>query len=295
MRSIFAALSLSCAAINLNAQTGLLVVAHGAGPGWNAKVRETVAQIQWKNGPVTVAFLMGPEAETAGWETGVKQLVTGGAREIVAVPLMVSTHGSHVRQIEYYAGVRSSMPEDLMSHDHNMAHTPPPVPVRVTGALDAAPELGVALAERWKALSERDRARPVMLVAHGPSDELEARAWVRNIASAASVLTLAGLRRPAEVALLKDDAPAEVRATAISDMRQRLVALSADVHDSVVVLPVLISAGPLVDITIPADLKDMPIRYSRTSLAPSAALARWIERVAASTADSSMDKLSLGQ
>lgn len=293
MRSLFVALTLSSTiAVSANAQTGLLVVAHGAGPEWNAKVRETVAQVQWKNGPLAVAFLMGPEADSSGWDAGVKALVQGGAKEIVAVPLMVSTHGGHVRQIEYYAGLRTSLPEELMNHgDHPMNHGAPPVPIRVTTALDAAPELGVALAERWQGLTARDRQRPVVLVAHGPSDAEEARAWVRNITSAASVLPLAGLQQPVEVALLKDDAPAEVRATAISDMRRRITALAAAAHDSVVVLPVLISSGPIIDVTIPTDLKDMPIRYSRTALAPLPALARWIERVAQSTPD----KLSLAQ
>lgn len=293
MRSLLAALTLSATlAASATAQTGLLVVAHGAGAEWNAKVRETVAQVQWKNGPLAVAFLMGPEAASSGWDAGVRALVQSGATEIVAVPLMVSTHGGHVRQIEYYAGLRSTLPEELMNHgDHPIPHGGPPVPIRVTTALDAAPELGVALAERWQGLTARDRQRPVMLVAHGPSDEEEARAWVRNISSAASVLPLAGLRQPVEVALLKDDAPADVRAAAISDMRQRIAALATAARDSVVVLPVLISSGPMIDVTIPTDLKDLPIRYSRTALAPLPALARWIERVA----ESAPDKLSLAR
>jgi sirohydrochlorin ferrochelatase len=285
VRALFAFLTLSTSfAVAASAQTGLLVVAHGADSVWNAKVRETVAQVQWKDGPVAVAFLMGPEATSGGWETGVNSLVKRGAKEIVAVPLMVSSHGGHFRQIEYYAGLRASLPEGLMNHgDHPMPHSAPPVPVRVTSALDAAPELGVALAERWQALSDRDHHRPVMLVAHGPSDEEEARAWVRNIASAARVLPLAGLQQPVEVALLKDDAAPAVRAAAVNDMRQRILALSSAANDSVVVLPVLISTGPILDTKIPADLKDLPVSYSRTALTPLPALARWIERIAEST------------
>jgi len=261
-------------------------VAHGAGAEWNARVRETVAQVHWLNGPVTVAFLMGPEAATAGWEAGLSGLVKAGAKEVVAVPLMVSTHGSHVRQIEYYAGLRGALPAELTAHGgHGAPHALPPVPVRVTSALDAAPELGVALAERWRGLEPRDRERPVMLVAHGPSDDQEARAWVRNLASAASVLPLAGLKHPVEVALLRDDAAAPIRAAAVADMRRRITALSGEAGDSVVVLPVLISSGPIIDVTIPTDLKGMPVRYSRAPLAPLAPLARWIERIAESTPD----------
>jgi hypothetical protein len=42
------------------AQSGILLVAHGASPEWNAQVRETLSQVRW-NGPTAVAFLMGNE------------------------------------------------------------------------------------------------------------------------------------------------------------------------------------------------------------------------------------------
>lgn len=275
----------------IQAQTGLLVVAHGAGPEWNAKVRETVAQVDWRQGPVSVAFLMGPEATTAGWDAGVDSLLRAGATEIVAVPLMVSTYGGHVRQIEYYAGLRPNLPEELAQHASHSRHRRAPVPMRVTGALDAAPELGVALAERWRALEPGDRNRPVLLVAHGPSDDNQAQAWIRNLTSAASVLPLAGLAQPFVIALLRDDAAPEVRAAAVAEMREKIERLSRSARDSVVVLPVLISSGPILETKIPADLQGLPVRYSRTPLAPLPALARWIERMAAS----SNARLSLAQ
>jgi sirohydrochlorin ferrochelatase len=226
---------------------------------------------------------MGAEAITAGWDAGIDSLVRAGVSEIVAVPLMVSTHGGHIRQIEYYAGLRPDLPAELAQHASHSTHARAPVPVRVTRALDAAPELGVALAERWRALEPRDRKRPVVLVAHGPSDDSEAQAWIRNLTSAASVLPLAGLIQPFTIALLRDDAPPEVRAAAVADMREKIEQLSRSAQDSVVVLPVLISSGPILDTRIPADLQGLPVRYSRTPLAPLPALARWIERVAASS------------
>jgi hypothetical protein len=66
-------------------------------------------------------------------------------------------------------------------------------------------------------------------------------------------------------------------------MREKIERLSQSSKDSVVVLPVLISSGPILDTKIPADLQGLPVRYSRTPLAPLSALARWIERVAASS------------
>jgi sirohydrochlorin cobaltochelatase len=272
------ALSLLTAS-SLSAQTGLLIVAHGAGADWNGKVREVTQQVSWRHGPVATAFLMGPEAHDSGWENGVQRLVKSGAKQIIAVPLMVSTYGAHVRQMQFYAGLLDAMPAGLEAHDHGAPAGKPPVPIRLTSGLDASPELGLAFAQRWGDLSPVDRRRPVMLVAHGPSDSVDAGYWTRNLLAAASVLRAAGLSQDIRVGLLKDDAPAEVRAAAVAEMRDTIAVLATRAKDSVVVLPVLISSGPLLNTTVPGDLRDLPIRYVRLPLAPLPVLARWIERM----------------
>lgn len=259
------------------AQTGLLVVAHGASPGWNDGVRKVVAQVQW-HGPVATAFLMGGEAETSGWAQGVAALVREGAKAIVVVPLMVSSHGGHYRQIRFYAGEIDTWPAELGQHSHGTV-APSPVPMRVTPALDGAPELGTALLERWRSLSARHRAGPLMLVAHGPSTDAESELWVRDLESAAAGIHAEG-SIPVKVGLLRDDAPAPVRAAAIADIHRTALELAAQSKDSVTVLSVLISTGRLDAVTIPRDLSGLPVRYTATALSPLPVLARWIERVA---------------
>lgn len=265
------------------AQTGLLVVAHGANAEWNARVRETVGQVRWPLGPVALAYLMGPEAAMAGWDSAVARLVRGGATSITVVPLLVSSHSGHYRQIEFYAGLRDSWDGIGSGHDH-AANRPPPVPVRVTPALDGAPELGAALAVRWSALDPDDRHRPVVLVAHGPTDDAEAQRWLVNIRGTTDrALRAAGFTGELRVGLLRDDAPPAVRAAAVAQLRDTVSALVRAADDSVLVLPVLISSGTINKIKIPSDLADLPIRYVPTPLAPRAELARWIERSGAST------------
>ena len=256
--------------------TGLLVVAHGANPAWNQKVRETVAQVRWP-GPVEVAFLMGAEADSSGWQAGLDRLVARGVTEIVAVPLMVSSHGGHYRQIRYYAGELSEWPADLGGHDHG-ARVMPPVPVRVTAALDGAVELGRILRDRWRALSGTDRARPLFLVAHGPSTDAEAALWVRDLSRAAREI---GPDVKVEIGLLRDDAAPAVRAAAIERMHAQVRALAPAAGDSVTAISVLVSSGRINTVTIPKDLAGLPVRYTAIALAPHAELARWIERVAA--------------
>ncbi|HJQ67039.1 MAG TPA: CbiX/SirB N-terminal domain-containing protein [Gemmatimonadales bacterium] len=258
------------------AQTGLLVVAHGADSGWNDRVRATIGQVQWSHGPVALAFLMGPEAESAGWDHAVDVLLAGRVTAIIVVPLMVSSYGGHYREIEYYSGLRDSMP----GHTMRLRHHPLPVPARVTPALDSAAELGEALVTRWRELATGDRARPLVLVAHGPTDSLDAARWVANLRAASVPFSGAGLREPPGVGLLWDDAKPEARATAVAALRDTVNARASLARDSVVVLPVLISSGSIDREKLPRDLEGLPVRYLRASLAPLPPLARWIERIA---------------
>jgi sirohydrochlorin ferrochelatase len=260
------------------AQTGLLVVAHGAGPEWNARVRETVSQVAWTKGPVATAFLMGPENQTAGWDSATARLVREGAREVVVVPFMVSSFGSHYRQIRFYAGELSELPPELAAHDHGTSGTAG-LSMRVTPALDDAPELGAVLLDRWRGLEAVDRRRPLMLVAHGPTTDAEARRWVAHLEETTSAIASEG-RIPVEIGLLRDDAPPPLRAAAIAKIHSQVRALLTSPADSVTVMPVLISTGRIDRVTIPKDLAGLPVRYAPMVLAPHAALAQWIERVA---------------
>lgn len=263
--------------------TGLLVVAHGADSVWNNRVKESVAQMKWTHGPVRVAFLMGSEAATASWDSAATQLQRAGVGNMVIVPFMVSSWGGHVRQIQFYAGKIPSMPAELgdmggMGHDmHTMVKLT--VPSIVTPALDDAPELGEALIGRWNELSATDKKRPVMLIAHGPNNPEDVIHWESNILKTAKGLREAVAPQPVRVALLRDDAPAAVRAASIAAMRDTIVSLGKVAKDSVTVLPVLISTGSVNTVKIPADITGLPVRYTPVGLAPHPALAKWLLRV----------------
>jgi sirohydrochlorin ferrochelatase len=257
---------------------GLLVVAHGADSGWNAGVRQVVAQVEWQ-GPVELVFLMGPEAERSSWNAAVTRLESQPIDSIVVVPLMVSSHGAHTRQIQHYAGQLAELPAALAGHAH--AHVERPrLPVRVTAALDAAPELGQVLLARWQERDSADRRRPVVLVAHGPTTDDDARAWETALLRANAPLYQALDGLPLQVGLLRDDAPPAERARAVSAIRDTIAALSQRHGDSVLVMTVLISSGGINRVKVPNDLAGTPMRYAGVVLAPHPQLARWIERVA---------------
>jgi len=203
------------------------------------------------------------------------------ATDAIVVPLMVSTHGDHVRQIEYYAGLRQEIPAGLIEHDHRAPGVAPSIPMRVTGGLDAAPELGAILLDAWRSLPATDRGRPVLLLAHGPQTDEEAAHWSRDLGTVGQVLAAGGLTAEVRVALVRDDAAPEIRAAAVAAARDTITAMAQRGRDSVVVMPVLISTGSLDRLKLPGDLAGVPAAMRPAPLAPSPRLARWIERVAA--------------
>jgi sirohydrochlorin ferrochelatase len=269
-------------AVPAAAQTGILVVAHGADSGWDAPVKAVVKQVKW-NGPVQLAFLMGDDAASLSLANGARELVRAGAKRIVVVPFMVSTWGGHVRQIESAVATGKTGGPDPTMGGMSMGppETLPAVPTRVTGALDSAGELGAAFRAQWQQLSAVDRHRPLMLVAHGPDTDAEAALWISNIKAATRDLASQLADHAVHVGLLRDDAPAPVRAAAVAGIRDTIMALARASGDSVMVMTVLISSGSINETKVPTDLVGMPMHYDGSALAPNPALARWIERTVA--------------
>jgi len=266
---------------SLTAQTGLLVVAHGADSAWNARVQATMAQVRWSDGPVRLASMMGPEAETASMETQSRALATAGARRVVVVPLMVSSFGGHTYDIQHAAaGHSGSMSGQMPGMAAHRLALPPAIAVQVTSALDSSSELGLALLARWRELPAGDRARPLVLVAHGPNSDVDALRWIDNLRAATRGLAAVLPDRAVHIGLLRDDAPAPVRAGAVAGIRDTISALFTQRGDSVMVMTVLISSGAINNRTVPADLAGIPMHYAGAALAPDPAIARWIERVA---------------
>ena len=74
----------------VNPSSGVLLLAHGGRNNWNEEVTKLAAEVD-KNLPVEVAFGM---ATKRNIQDAIDRLVQRGVREIVAVPLFVSSHSS---------------------------------------------------------------------------------------------------------------------------------------------------------------------------------------------------------
>ncbi|MEA1908300.1 MAG: CbiX/SirB N-terminal domain-containing protein [Euryarchaeota archaeon] len=88
--------------------TGILVVAHGSPREmWCAPVRAAVHNVDLPY-PVELGFLEFVPGETIN--AAVDRLDKHGAREIIAIPLFVSSHSDHIAEVEYVLGLRDSLP-----------------------------------------------------------------------------------------------------------------------------------------------------------------------------------------
>jgi sirohydrochlorin ferrochelatase len=91
-----------------------------------------------------------------------------------------------------------------------------------------------------------------------------------------SVRAMTGFR-DVRVGLVRDDAPAAVRAEAVRGVRELIELQHLATGDTVTVVPVLVSRGAVSREKIPADLAGLPMKYVGEALLPHPGLARWVE------------------
>jgi sirohydrochlorin ferrochelatase len=151
------------------------------------------------------------------------------------------------------------------------------VPVRVARAIDDSPAVARVLAERALAIEKAPAGRALFLVGHGPNSAEDYAQWMKNLRPVAdSVKAITGFR-DVKVGLVRDDAPADVRAEAVRAVRETIELQYALTGREVVVVPVLVSTGKVSAEKIPNDLKGLPVVYTGEALLPHPGLARWVE------------------
>lgn len=260
---------------------GLILVAHGGGPEWNAMVEQVAGEVRW-SGPVGVSFLMGPGAASSRLQDVERELVRRGARRIILVPLLVSSYSGHFEQIRYLARETDSLDAEMVHHldMSGITRGQSGVPVKVARAMDDAAELAEVVTARALSMASDPAAEAVFIVGHGPSSSGEYAAWMENLRRVAGAVKDQGKFRSVLVDLLKDDAPPAVRAEAVRRIRELIELQYAVTGRAVLVVPLLVAPGHISRKKLPADLADLPIRYSGETLLPNSAIARWVEATA---------------
>lgn len=266
----------------VDASTGVIIVAHGASPAWNAPVDSLAAAVRRNGvvkGPVGVSFLMGEAASKRRFQDVVAELRKAGAKRAVVVPMLVSSFSGHADQIRYLAGSLDSVDSEMMHHLHMAGiERVKGFPMTVAPALDDSPELAHVLAARAKAATPDASSRALFLFGHGPNSAEDYAAWMSRLRAVADTVKAETGFASVAVELVRDDAPAPVRAEAVKRAREIITLQRAATGKDVIVVPILVSSGDVANRKLPGDLAGLPIVYTGTPLLPHAAIASWVER-----------------
>jgi sirohydrochlorin ferrochelatase len=273
------------------ADPGILLLAHGGTPEWNARVTELVANVD-KSRPTEVAFGM---ATRANIQSAIDRLVARGVTEIVAVPLFVSSWSSVITSTEYLLGLRAQAPAALavfakMNHGHSNvqgtsgheSHTAvdgtsrvtSSVPLRMTPALNDHPIVAEILASRARSISQNPPREAVVLVAHGPNEEEDNRRWLADMATLAARIRASERFASIDSLTLRDDAPKPIRDQATAQLRDIVLKHSREGR-RVLIVPLLISFGGI-DKGLRERLEGLPYAIPDTALMPDDRLVSWV-------------------
>jgi sirohydrochlorin ferrochelatase len=195
---------------------GVLVMAHGGSPSWNAQVLEAIEPLK-SHHDIEVAFGM---ADPAAMEQGIRNLEARGARRIGVVRLFVSGE-SFRHRTEQILGLAPGAPPkpehlDHAAHSHGTGHdmslwrieSDATFVLSEPGLLEA-PAMGQVLAERARALSRQPSEEDVLILAHGPADDEENARWLEHLEARANAVRQALPFRRVQVETLREDWPAK--------------------------------------------------------------------------------------
>ncbi len=287
--------------------SGILLLAHGGKTEWNEEVDKLAAQVD-ESMPVEVAFGM---ASKRNIQDAIDRLAKRGAREIVAVPLFVSSHSSVITSTQYLLGLRAEAPPELaayarMRHDHGAHSTSQPgeatfdpttpvkspVPIRMTAALDRHPVVADILLSRAQSISHDPDHEVLIVVAHGPVSEDENAKWLTDMSALAEHMRRASSFKRIEYLTVRDDAPEPIRSRAAAELRAVVERAVGEDHKALVV-PLLISYGGI-EGGIRKRLEGLSYVMSPQALLPDERLVNWVIQTAqgvATIAQASADAL----
>lgn len=285
LQSVWLVLTLTWS-LALQAETdkdmGVLIMAHGGTPEWNAAVLDTVAALALEH-PLEVAFGM---ADAVSLQAAVARLEARGIRRIAVVRLFVSGESWYERTAQIL-GLQPGAPEREATppeHSHHAGHAGG-MPghsmefwkistqsrfVLSQPGLAEAEQMSEVLLTRAQALSQNPRQEDVLILAHGPDSDAENARWLAFIDARADSLRAAHPFARVQVATLREDWQ-DKRAEAEQQIREFVAQASAAGRTALVIPYRVQGFGPYADV-----LDGLDYRADHTGLIPHPAVTRWI-------------------
>lgn len=261
--------------------TGVLVLAHGTHahgdhaahapetvPSWNAAVLNAVQPLKSKY-PLEVAFGM---ADPETIKESVRKLEEKGVRDVVVVPLFISSHSPIIGNSRYILGLQQELA--LTTDVGALPRIDSKVRFTMTKALDDSPLVAETLLERAKDMSVNPDRETIILVGHGPNDENENRLWLNDMRKLASLVQEKWRFKEVLAATWRSDAQKSIKDKAVQELRRMVETAGKD--GWVIVVPHLLASGG-VEGEIADALKGLSYRYNGKALLPHENITKWIE------------------
>lgn len=185
--------------------TGLLVMAHGGTPEWDAAIQASV-DLLGEETPTVVAFGM---AEPAALSAALDSLARLDVGRVVVVRMFVSG-ASFLQQTQYLLGLSDNAPDVFVMHAGHVSHEAPPqiqhgleIATHPWGLMGSRETADIVYA-RAAALSRDPAHESVLLIAHGMGDESENAEVIAAMEAAVAPLADLGFARTGVMTLRED-------------------------------------------------------------------------------------------
>jgi len=278
---------------------GVLIMAHGGTPAWNAAVLDAVQPLRERY-DLEVAFGM---ADATSLQDAVTKLEARDARTIGVVRLFVSGE-SFLAETEQIFGLRpgappaptpagSAVPADPAAHAGHAgsgAHAGPAGPAAHAGhamafhrvatraafslsshGLADAGGMATILADRAAALSKNPAKEDVLILAHGPGDDAENARWLAKLDERAAAVRARAPFRRVQIETLREDWP-DKRVAAEARVRG-FVKRATDDGGTAIVIPFRVQGfGPYAKV-----LEGLDYVADQQGLIPHPEVTTWIE------------------
>jgi hypothetical protein len=218
-------------------ETGVIVVAHGAPVKiWTDKVLNIVEKVN-SPFPLETAFLDYHKEKTLA--NAINRLEDRGAMNILVVHLSPSSYSVHHEEIKYLLNLR----EDLGIYTEE---ADPPIKSNikkfvVSPAMDHHPLVADILTDYTRALSRNPENESLILLGHGPVEELANIVWVRQLEHMGKMIRAQLRFREIVCMTMRNDSADLIREQAIIDLRRTVKRLKKE--GRVIVVPYLLGKG----------------------------------------------------
>jgi len=203
-------------------------------------------------------------------QAAVDRLEAAGATTIVVLPSETSETSSLVRQWHYMFGLTDTsayleVPRVRTKAKVIMATSPTRSPV-----------IGRLLGENLKSASRDPAREAAILIMHGPERKDENEDELRNLAKLAAIARDVSGVSEVSYGSLQDDAPPAIRAANVARMREWIDRTTAS-GKTVLVVPVLLTAGGRVSQKIGKDLDGLTYTFVDKGMIGHPLFARWVQ------------------